>query len=360
VIPEQEGPPPPSLLVSVVITTYNRRDALALTIDALGRQLLDHEQYEVVVVDDGSTDDTWGWLSAAAFPCRVRAIRQNANAGISAGRNLAVRHAAGQYLVFVSDDLIVPPEFLTTHLNTLCRHPGTWVVGGISQLPTILDSPFGRYLDWLERSWEGARKVRPLEPDLWEISWPTARNLSLPRADFDSLGGFDEQFRMSCEDQDLAHKARALGVRYLYNAAITCLHNDQVGDLTRFCQAQVPRTRDTVLFCHRWSTDHADAPVARLNGYMSRADSPVLLARKLVKAVMAFGPVTRLLEVAVRTAERVRLPDRVLWRMYRVLIGVYMFRGWREGLRLVQRSTAGLPALRAGQSSRRSFRGWAG
>lgn len=331
-----DAPRDDQLLVSVVITTYNRREALEKTLDALARQTLPPQKYEVLVIDDGSTDDTFAALSQKTLSCRFRLLRQATNGGISAGRNLGLRYATGQYLVFVSDDLIVPEEFLTTHLDTLRRYPGYWVVGGITQLESISASPFGRYLDRLEKSWEEARKTTPLEPNLWEISWPTARNLSLPRADLDRIGLFDEQFRMSCEDQDLAHKARAAGIRFLYNAAITCLHNDQVGDLTRFCRAQVPRMRDTVLFCEKWKAEHAGAPVARLNGYIRLKDGPVLIARKALKRTLAFGPVTRALERVIGAAEGLALPDRVLWRMYQLLVGVYMFRGWREGLRLVE------------------------
>jgi GT2 family glycosyltransferase len=331
------GTPAAGLLASVIISTYNRRDALLQTLDALGRQTVPPERYEVIVADDGSGDGTFEAASAIRLPCRLTVFRHDRNRGVSAGRNLAARHARGGYLILLSDDLIVPPAFVETHLATLDRFPGWWVVGGFTQLPDLTESPFGRYLDRLEREFEEARKAMPLGPNLWEMTWPTARNLSLPRRQFETIGGFDERFRTTCEDQDLAERARPLGVRYVYNDSITCLHNDQAGVLKRYCQFQRRGMRDTVLFCHLWA-DHADAPVARLNGYMSPADGPVLLARKLVKAVTAFGPVTRLLEAAVRVGERARLPDRFLWRLYRVLIGVYMFRGWREGLRLVRRA----------------------
>src|SRR5262249_12285787 len=103
------------------------------------------------------------------------------------------------------------------------------------------------------------------------------------------------------------------------------------------------RMRDTVLFCEKWKAEHAGAPVARLNGYIRLKDGPVLIARKALKRALALGPVTRALERVIRAAEGIALPDRVLWRMYQLLVGVYMFRGWREGLRLVEAA--------AGQSS---------
>lgn len=325
------------LAASVVITTYNRREALELSLDAFTRQTVSPRDFEILVVDDGCTDDTWAALTRRADPFALRLFRQPGNRGISAARNVALGEARGRYVILVSDDLVVPEEFLATHLRTHDRFPGCWVVGGIRQLESISATPFGRYLDALESSWEEARKTAPLEPNIWELSWPTARNLSLPRADLDRTGLFDEQFRMSCEDQDLAHHARAAGIRFLYNAAITCLHNDQVGDLHRFCRAQVPRMRDTALFCDKWKVEHGNAPVGRLNGYMRLKDGPWLLLRKLIKVVSATRPATACLEMGTDVAERLRLPDPMLMRLYSLLIGAYMFRGWREGLRVLER-----------------------
>jgi GT2 family glycosyltransferase len=324
------------LLASVIITTYNRRDALRLTLNALGAQTVPGDRYEVMVVDDGSTDDTSTALAELSLPCDLRAFRQSKNCGISAGRNLAIRNARGRFLIFVSDDLIVPENFIATHVSTLERFPGCWVVGGIKQLDSISQSPFGRYLDELESGWEQARKSAPVAANIWEMSWPTARNLSLPRRDLDRTGLFDEQFRMSCEDQDLAHKARAAGIRFLYNAEITCLHNDQVGDLSRFCRAQVPRTRDTALFCAKWADEHGRAPVAQLNGYISSADPASIIFKKAIKSILSARPITPLIEKSIRLLERADAPDAALWPMYRLVIGLYMFRGWREGLKALE------------------------
>src|SRR5215467_13335165 len=191
------------LLASVIITTYNRRDALIETLVALGNQTIAPDSYEVIVVDDGSPDRTFEVASLVDLPCRLNVLRQPRNLGISAGRNLGIGNAEGRYLILLSDDLIVPDNFISTHVETLEAYPGCWVVGGIRQLDSVTHTPFGRYLDQLEKNWEEARKSAPLADNIWEMSWPTARNLSLPAEDLSRTGVFDEQFRSSCEDQDL-------------------------------------------------------------------------------------------------------------------------------------------------------------
>lgn len=339
--------------VSVVITTYNRREALEATLKALAAQTVPPDDYEIVVVDDGSTDGTWKFLEECHLPYGLTRLRQPANAGISAARNRAIRAAVGGILVFVSDDLIVPREFLATHLHTLESFPGYWVVGGFRQLDSSTDTRFGRYLDTLEKGFEEGRKLRSLGPNLWEMSWPTARNLSVRRDEIERAGLFDEQFRNTCEDQDLTHRARAIGIGFLYNTEITCLYNDQSGDLKRYCEAQRRGARDTVRFCAKYPAEHGQTPIARLNGFLAPGDGICGIARKLLKSFLATPLMTVVLERVIGLAERT-LDDASLHRCYRVLIGLYIFRGWREGLR--QEGLRGLPTV-AGLTNNLSLQG---
>ena len=318
--------------VSVIVTSRERRDALLDTLRALAVQTLPGTAYEVLVVDDGSSDGTFEAASALQVPYDLRVLRHPQQRGVAAGRNTAIRDARGRVLVFLSDDLLVPEGFLAAHLATLARHPGAWVVGGFRQLPSLRGTPFGRYLDDLEESFTDARKQTPVGPDLWELHWPTARNLSLPRADFEAVGPFDERFRSTCEDQDLAERARAAGIRFLYDASIDCLHNDQAGDLLRCCRAQRRGTHDTALFCAKHPGRHGDSPFARANGPWSPRDGALLTVKKGAKWLLSRDPMLALLDRAVPWLEHVRLPEPLLRRAYRGLIGLYTFRGWREGL----------------------------
>lgn len=178
--------------------------------------------------------------------------------------------------------------------------------------------------------------MKLLAPGVWELSWPTARNLSLPRDDLHRTGLFDERFRVACEDQDLTHRARDAGIRFLYDEHITCVHNDQVGDLRRYCLAQRPRTRDTVLFCAKYPAIHGNAMVARVNGYASLRDGPTLLGKKVVKLLLSKDPILEVLERLASIGEKCGWPERLQRRLFRLLVGLNMFRGWRQGLELLK------------------------
>ncbi|HIK37473.1 MAG: glycosyltransferase [Geminocystis sp.] len=110
------------MFLSVIIPTYNRLKILKKCIQALENQDFDPDLitgYEIIVVDDGSTDETVSWLNAqkASLP-HVRLLCQN-HLGPAAARNLGVVNAKGDWIVFIDSDLVVTPSFLQSHAQTL-------------------------------------------------------------------------------------------------------------------------------------------------------------------------------------------------------------------------------------------------
>ena len=109
------------MFLSVVIPTYNRLPILRQCLLALERQQLAPpiERFEVVLVDDGSTDDSVAWLrqNATSLP-HVRLICQD-HGGPAEGRNRGVEHAGGDVIVFIDSDLVVLPDFLLQHARAL-------------------------------------------------------------------------------------------------------------------------------------------------------------------------------------------------------------------------------------------------
>jgi glycosyltransferase involved in cell wall biosynthesis len=105
-----------SPLLSVVIPTYNRQPILEKCLTALEQQTT-IAPYEIVVVDDGSTDGTVAWLQNANLPY-VRLLQQQ-HQGAAAARNLGVQSAQGKIIIFIDSDLVVTEVFLQSHLDAL-------------------------------------------------------------------------------------------------------------------------------------------------------------------------------------------------------------------------------------------------
>ncbi|AOY80422.2 glycosyltransferase family 2 protein [Moorena producens JHB] len=112
-------------MLSIVIPTYNRLPILKKCLIALEHQQIRQDSqildYEVVLVDDGSTDGTLDWLAAHGdqFP-HVRSFAQN-HAGPAAARNLGVKQALGEIIIFIDSDLVVTEHFLQSHADALVQ-----------------------------------------------------------------------------------------------------------------------------------------------------------------------------------------------------------------------------------------------
>ncbi len=118
--------------LSLVIATYNRGAKLAVTLDSLLAQTLPQELWEVVVVNNNSTDDTAERFAAyaAAHPeLDVRMVRETEQ-GVSAARNRGIAESRGEYIVVIDDDERVVPGFLACYYELFESRPGAVAAGG--------------------------------------------------------------------------------------------------------------------------------------------------------------------------------------------------------------------------------------
>src|SRR4051812_8939960 len=123
-------------LVSVVIPTYNRAGIIGRTIDNIFEQT--YRRFELIVVDDGSTDDTPATL--AKYGSRIRAIRQN-NAGPAIARNRGAAAAVGEIIAFQDSDDLWNPKKLERQVRSLQRHTSALCCLCNVQMPTSERGP---------------------------------------------------------------------------------------------------------------------------------------------------------------------------------------------------------------------------
>ena len=196
------------MFVSVVIPTYNRRPILEKCLVALECQQISAspvDRYEVVVVDDGSTDGTPDWLrqNADRFP-HVRLIEQS-HGGPAEGRNRGVDHALGDVIVFIDSDLVVTPVFLASHAETLQRH---WKATG-----DRLCFTYGAVINTANFEQPTAERHK-----LRDLSWAyfATGNVAIDRSVLERSGLFDTGFRLyGWEDLELGERLRRMNVRLL-------------------------------------------------------------------------------------------------------------------------------------------------
>lgn len=319
--------------VSLVIPTHNRRRTLIATLDALCSVCYPSGRWEVIVVDDGSKDGSSEAVHdlAVAGALPISCLSQPPR-GPAAARNRGARAARGAKLIFLDDDIRVGADFVSRHVAALDANPGCWIVGRVVQRPEMRQTPFGRYR---EARWESFHSAHP-GAGVSETEGMGAANLSLPGADFEKLGGFDEEVRIaSCEDMILGIKARAAGIRVLYDPGIVGVHDDWAVTLESFCERQRLYAISDVLLFRRLGQRSPRLAVIRRNGPLRwREDGPSLSLKKLVKGFLSSPPLRATLTGAAKAIEQLAPDTRLSHGLYEAAIAVSISRGVREGFRL--------------------------
>ncbi len=233
--------------LSVVIPAHNRADLVGHTLSSLAGQSLPPEQYEVIVIDDGSTDATPEVVSAWERRGRVRLLRRKENRGPGAARNDGIREAIGDIVVFVDSDVVVRRDFLAHHLATH-RRAGRAVVCRGPVVPTSEMPPASSGHERLP--------VAALSPSFFDPA-----NASLPRHELLAAGLFDEQFgTYGWEDVDLGFRLRRRGLARVFCRDAVAYHYQPVPSAQSFegmMAKEEKRARAAVYLYRkypRWST----------------------------------------------------------------------------------------------------------
>jgi GT2 family glycosyltransferase len=226
--------------VSVIIPTHNRCAMLASCLGAFEQQTLAKDSFEVIVVDDGSTDGTEQLCQGLSMSFRLVYLRQK-NAGAGAARKLGIEVAEGKYLLLVNDDTRAMPGLLAEHLRAQREH---------AQDKCAVLGDFGYPRQARKRALTSFFATRPfLFPQAvmkagWygEPNYFIACNLSIRREAALSVGSFDPQFRVA-EDTELGVRLEQQGYRILYLPQARAWHDHLIftaADLIKRARAYAP------------------------------------------------------------------------------------------------------------------------
>ncbi len=206
--------------LSVVIPTYNRRALLSLCLDSVFDQDCDSNLYEVIVIVDGSEDDTADMLSSKMPACGLRYIVQK-NAGQAAARNQGIRAAQGRLILFLDDDILVPRNFISSHVAAHTSGDSIVAFGAVYVSPSSQRGLATSYTDSFSRIYYGELE------DGGEIRYPehihVLPNSSIPRSALLELNGFDERFFRAHEDTELGIRLWKKQFRFVFLRGVACM-----------------------------------------------------------------------------------------------------------------------------------------
>ena len=198
--------------VSVVVPTYGRSDRLPRLVAALEAQSLPRDQFEVIIVDNGSEDDTPAVLAALAAetPIDLRPLRIEENDGPAPARNLGWRTARSALVAFTDDDCVPHSDWLSQGLAAARATPDLGVLQGAILRPSG-QYPYGPNTVYRET--------------LTPSPYFEGCNLMFPRAVLERTGGFDESYGFSGEDTAAGWAAVEDGGRWLFDEACAVTHD---------------------------------------------------------------------------------------------------------------------------------------
>jgi GT2 family glycosyltransferase len=226
----QAGPRP---TVSIIIPVHNQ---IRFTLACLHSIYLNtaYQDYEIIVADDASSDQTLAVFSEEFS--RVHYLRNETNLGFLRTCNKAALAARGAVLVFLNNDTVVLPNWLTELVRTFDEHPGAGMVGARLIYPEGALQEAGGIVFEDGGAWNYGRMEDPRDPRFCfarDADYCSGACIAVDAALWHRLGGFDERFAPAYyEDTDLAFQVRAAGKRVLFQPCSRVVHFEGVSNGT--------------------------------------------------------------------------------------------------------------------------------
>jgi GT2 family glycosyltransferase/glycosyltransferase involved in cell wall biosynthesis len=210
--------------ISIIIPVFNQLRFTQACLASL-QENQGTERFEVIVVDDCSTDGT---AEAVALMPGVVHMRNETNSGFIASCNRGAEKARGNYLVFLNNDTLVRDAWLSALVGTFAEEPQAGIVGSKLVYPDGRLQEAGGII-WQDASgWNYGKFDDAGKPEynyLREVDYCSAAALMIPKALFRDVGGFDSRYAPAYyEDTDLAFKVRRAGYKVLYQPLSEVIH----------------------------------------------------------------------------------------------------------------------------------------
>jgi GT2 family glycosyltransferase len=206
--------------ISVLIATHNRRELLARCLEALGRQTLDPDRFEVIVADDGSADGSAAMAEALETPYRLRVLTPG-KIGHAPTQNKALEAARAPVALLIDDDIIAAPELLAAHVAAHREDPRIIGIGALTQQPVDAHDWFAKAF---AQGWN--EHLVGLSERPTELTDCYGGNMSFPRQALLDLGGVSTAL-LYAYDFDIGFRLSQVGCRPVFIAAAQVVHDDQ-------------------------------------------------------------------------------------------------------------------------------------
>ncbi len=266
---DQTGPLAPVSLVgtenpvvSIVIPVYNKVELTSACLTSIGA-VKSQLPFEVIVVDDCSSDDSEAWLASCSG---ITVLRNEVNSGFIDSCNRGGGVARGEFIVFLNNDTTVTDGWLDALIEPFQRDGDIGIVGARLVYPDGRLQEAGGIIFNDASGWNYGRDQQADLPQysfVSEADYVSGACLALRRSDFEALGGFDTRFRPAYyEDTDLCFQARAMGKKVIVQPAATIVHHEGGTSGTDLASgAKQYQVTNRAKFREKWAEVLADHPL---------------------------------------------------------------------------------------------------
>ena len=206
-----------ALKITALICTYNRAEYLERVFESLERQTLPRTAYEVVIINDGSTDNTAEIVERFKSTLPIRYFYQD-NAGLAAAKNAGIDRAEAPLIVFMDDDDIATPELLEEHVKVHLKNPDESIaVLGHTDLedPTVSNVPLMHFVTKVGYYLFCYPIIK--DQDLLDYTYFWGGRSSCKVSFLKKYGVFNPVFRFGCEDIELGYRLSKHGLKVIYH-----------------------------------------------------------------------------------------------------------------------------------------------
>jgi glycosyltransferase involved in cell wall biosynthesis len=241
--------------LSVIIPTYGRAGLLRASLESLTHQTLPRDEFEVIVVDDGSADDTGDVCRALMVDLPLRYFRIE-HSGISAAKNLGIFIARAPIIFFFDDDDVAGPQLLVEHLAAHARHAeeSMAVLGYTTWVAGLAVTPLMHFVMNIGQQLFAYRDLT--DGTMLDFGYFWGGRSSCKRSLLAQHGLFNRRFQGIVEDTELEYRLSKFGLRVVYNRQAVSYMNRPI-DLDTFCDRVERKGRAL----YRFSQLHPDAAV---------------------------------------------------------------------------------------------------
>jgi glycosyltransferase involved in cell wall biosynthesis len=316
-----------STFTSVIIPSYNRSIFLFNTLKTIEDQILDKNCFEVIVIDDGSTDET-EQICHNQYNFKLR-YKFQSNQGDAAARNTGAQLARGDFLVFLDDDIRIEPGYLSGLVDSFLKGSRLIVMGKcityIFPSRSVFQNVMSQTIDERKPS------------NTPEFDQLCSNNMGVGKHDYFTIGGMQNLGFHGSDiwcDVDFAYRAFQKGYQFRLNPEAVCFHLDHnLESRQNYIRRSEEMASRAVFLFKKYPGLQPHLRMFNDMTPLSISGDPFFLnLRKLVRRLSASRPILFSLQIFADFFERLYPSPIILKPLYRWINGAYIYLGYRTGI----------------------------